>query len=321
VRLDDGQDIGYEKLLICMGASPTMPSLPGLERERCFVLRTLADADGMLAELSARSKEIAILGAGPVGVEVAVALKKRGFRVTLIGRSRIMRRLFDPDFSEAIGHILIKEGVTVLLGQNIREVRGAPPRGVVVVTDAARIASDMLIVAWGVKPNLDFLRGSGIARGESGGIAVDDKMRTSVDHVYAAGDCVETVDYVTGGRGINAIWPEAVLQGRIAAFNIIGGDAVYPGGVSRNVVNVFGTPVFSAGSLVGDKRTIVTPLSRVRYTVADGRIVGVQVIGEPRRGGIVSPILKRATHPEWLLGTRGLSAARAPLKTNHVSIL
>jgi len=295
VGLDDGRAIGYEKLLICMGASPTMPTLPGLDRESCFVLRTLADADRMLAELPERSKEIAILGAGPVGVEAAVALKKRGLRVSLIGRSRIMRRLFDPDFSEAIKDILVKEGVTVLLGQHIKEVRGVPPRGVVVVTDRSRIASDMLVVAWGVKPNLDFLRGSGIARGESGGIAVDEKMRTSADHVYAAGDCVETSDYVTGERGINAIWPEAIAQGRIAALNMIGAEVAYPGGVSRNVVNIFGTPVFSAGSLIGDKKTTVTPLARVRYTFADGRIVGVQIIGEPRRGGILAPILKGAT--------------------------
>lgn len=302
VKLDDGRAIGYEKLLICMGASPTLPALPGLEHGCCFVLRTLADADRILAELPGRSGKVAILGAGPVGVELAVALKKRGLGVSLIGRSRIMRRLFDPDFSEAIGDILSKQGVEVLLGQHVEEVRAARPRGAVVVTDQVRIACDMLVVAWGVKPNLGFLQGSGIVTGESGGIAVDEHMRTSVERVYAAGDCVETKDYVTGERGINAIWPEAVAQGRIAALNMIGGDVGYSGGVSRNVVNIFGTPVFSAGSLRGEKKTAVTPFGRIRYTFVERRIVGVQIIGEPPRQGILAPILKGATHPDWLLG-------------------
>jgi phenylglyoxylate dehydrogenase epsilon subunit len=296
VALDDGRVIGYERLLICTGASPAMPDPAALAGKNFVVLRTLEDADRIL---SAGAKRIATLGAGPVAVELAIALKRKGLEVTLIVRSRVMRRLFDPDFSEIIKDIMVAGGVDVLLGQSITEPRGTPPETVLV--DRTGIACDMLVVALGVKPNLDFLQGSGITTGGSGGIVVDGKMRTSVDYVYAAGDCAETEDYVTGKRGINAIWPEAVVQGKIAALNMIGAQVTYPGGISRNVINVFGVPVFSAGSLVGEKKTVLTPLARVRYTFRDARIVGIQSIGEVSKGSILAPILKGSKHPDWLL--------------------
>jgi len=297
VVLDDGAELAYEKLLICVGGVPTKPDLPVLEGKNFLMLRTLKDADRIL---SGPFERVAIFGAGPVAVELAVALRRKGADVALISRSRIMRRLFDPDFSDTIRDIMVSEGVTVLMGQQIKEVRGTRSKGMVVVTDEDETACDMLVVATGVKPNLDFLRGSGIAIGESGGIIVDQNLRTTVDHIYAAGDCAETTDLVTGERGINAIWPEAVLQGRIAALNIIGTEAAYPGGISRNVINVFGTPVWSVGSLIGNKKTLVNPLARTRYTFRDGKVVGVQIIGEPPVGGVLGAILKGSSRPDWL---------------------
>jgi NADPH-dependent 2,4-dienoyl-CoA reductase/sulfur reductase-like enzyme len=312
VVLADGRALAYDRLVIGTGATPVAPDLPALRGARYAVLRTLADAEHIVA---AQPRKTAVLGAGPVAVELAVALKKRGLDVSLIVRSRIMRRLLDPDFSAIVEDLLAKGGVDLLLGQHIKEVHqggsGSTPDSLEILTNRTTVQCDLLVVAMGVKPNLDFLEDTGIAIGASGGIIVDETMRTNDEHIYAVGDCAETTDLLTGERGINAIWPEAITQGRVAALSILGFDVAYHGGIPRNVINVFATPVYSAGSLIGEKVTTETPLARIRHTFADGHLVGTQIIGEVRPGSILAPIVKAATHPNWLASHLRLAATRS----------
>ena len=239
-----------------------------------------------------------IIGAGPVAVELAVALKSRGLKVTIIARSRIMRRLFDPDFSEIIRRIMIRNEVEVLVGQKILEIKGNPVSQV--ITDQFNIDCDMVIVATGVRPNTDFLKGSGIQLGKNGGIKVNKTIQSSLPDIFAAGDCTEVPDYITGQRRQNAIWPEAVEQGRIAALNIQGEYTEYQGAIQRNVVNIFDVPVLSIGHLEGKRETLLTSGVWRRYTKIEGRIVGTQIIGEIKTCGFMTSVIKKSTHPQWL---------------------
>ncbi len=292
VMLEDGTDIHYDVLLIATGASPIVPAIPGHDNVDALVLRTLADARRI------RDRDLrhtAIIGTGPVAVELGIALARQGKKVTLIGRSRVMRRIFSPAVAARIAAILTDNGVEVMLGQ--RDIALEP--GWVVTVERA-IDCDAVVIATGVRPNTDFLVDSGITIGDKGGIIVDSRMRTAVSGVYAAGDCVQAPDYLTGAPIINAIWPEAVEQGRIAALNILGMDAVYRGGIPRNVINIFDVPVLSVGYLSGDAKREEFPGGWITTYTHEGQVIGMEIIGELHQHGYLPTLYKHASYPDWL---------------------
>jgi len=181
VKLDDNSEIFYDKLLIATGASPFVPALDGINNKGVFVFRTLSDAENILRNLKTK---VSIIGAGPAAIELAIALRRRGLKVTVIARSRVMRRLFDPDLSRIITKMLRENDVQVLTDQKIARIEGNPVCG----------------IATGVKPNTDFIKDSKIRKGESGGIIVNEKMQSSVNDIFAAGDCAEVVNCITGDK-------------------------------------------------------------------------------------------------------------------------
>ena len=294
VALDDGSILSYDRLLIASGASPVFPE-ELRHRRGVFGLRTMEDAEAMRRQVKQR---VIVYGAGAVATKVAVAFRRMGVDVILICRSRILRRLFDEDICRLIHDTLTINGVKIIgLHTHVR-LSGDP-------VDRLRIGTrelpcDGVIVALGVSPNTSFVEGHHIHLGTSGGISVNERMETSAPHIYAAGDCAQTDDIITGQGQVVALWPPAVEQGRIAALNMLGIERQYEGALRQNVVDVFGTPFASIGSLDGGKIDRVSGDSLSRFTIQEGKVVGCQLVGDINNAGWLSARIKRGMAVEDL---------------------
>ena len=296
ISLSDGGEISADSILIATGASPVLPEIEGVHSQGVFTLRTLADADRLLDHAPSR---VVILGTGAVGIELSVALKRRGADVTLIGRSRVMSRLFTPAISEKIREILEENGVRVLLGQTIRGIYGDPVEGV--RTEHEDVPCDAVIIALGTIPNTQFINADEIALSARGAVVVDEHLRTSLEDIYAAGECADSVDVLSGERGVNLTWPAAIEQGKIAAMNMIGKKRVYRASFPLNVIHVFDVPVASVGDLEGERVDRDYQGNLVQFIRQGERITGAQFVGYKDDSGIAQALVKnlRAQLEKW----------------------
>ena len=156
-----------------------------------------------------------------------------------------MPNLLDPPAAAMLRRRMEASGITVRTGMEAVAVSQQQGRKLVHLKDGSRLDVEMIVLGAGVRPNIDFLHGSGIACQR--GILVDERMQTNQPDVYAAGDCAEGFDFLSGERVVHAIWPTAVEQGRIAGVNMAGGSARYPGSLSMNVLDAFGLTLTSIG--------------------------------------------------------------------------
>ncbi|MGQ9461211.1 MAG: NAD(P)/FAD-dependent oxidoreductase [Candidatus Bathyarchaeaceae archaeon] len=287
IALDDGTVLSYGKLLIASGASPIVTE-DLRNRKGVFTLRTLEDAEAICHQIRNR---VVIYGAGAVATKIAVSLSKRGIDVIILCRSRILRRLFDEDICRLIHDLLIINGVKIVGLHEQTRIIGDPVELLRIGTQEFKC--DGILAALGVTPNTSFLNNQIIRLGTSGGIMVNEKMETSAADIYAAGDCVETRDIISGKSCVTALWPPAVEQGRVAALNILGINAVYEGTLSQNMIDVFDTSFASIGSLDGEKINISKHGALNRFTIEKGKVIGAQLVGNVDNAGSISSCIKK----------------------------
>ena len=260
-------------------------------RKGIFTLRTLEDADAIGHQIKNRA---VIYGAGAVATKIAVSLSKRGVDVIIICRSRILRRLFDEDICRLIHDLLIANGVKIVGSYEQVHIMGDPVERLRIGTQEFKC--DGIIVALGVTPNTSFLNTRIIRLGTSGGIIVNERMETSTGDIYAAGDCTETRDVISGKNCVIALWPPAVEQGKVAALNMLGINAVYEGTLSQNVVDVFGTSFASIGSLDGEKITVSRHGAIKRFTLKNGKVTGAHLVGNVDDAGMISSHIRKGVN-------------------------
>lgn len=296
VLLKSGKEIKYDQLLIATGAYPIKPKIDGIDLKGVFFLNTLKDADEIMRYLR-NVKKAVIIGAGFVGISAAVALRKRNIDVTIVElKDRVLPEALDKDFANIAKEILENNGVKVILGKSVSKIIGDNSvKGVVVENE--EIKCDMVITSVGVRPNIEFLRNSGIEIRT--GIVVNDKMQTNFKDIYAAGDCAETKDLITGEYTINAVWINASIQGRIAAYNIAGIERTYDGSIRINVIDIFGVPFVSIGYITDDFERLD---NKIFYYKGD-KIVGFQTIGFEELKGALSIITQKGQISELYIHT------------------
>ncbi len=294
--LADGGKIKYDKLLIAAGSVPLRPSIPGIDTTGVFTLGNMADADEMLEWVRKGAKKAIVLGAGFIGVECAIALRKLGLQVSVFEMlDWVLPKMLDEDASGEVQKVLEREGIEFHLGQQVSEITG---KGKVsgVLAGKKKTSCDMVVLGIGVRPNTEFLKGSGIKVNH--GVVVDEHMRTSVKDIYAAGDMVEADDKIRGTKRVNAIWPNAIEQGRIAGYNIAGEEKVYDGVESLNILDVYGVPVLSMGMSSFELKDFEVEKSKTnrsfkKLLLKDGKIAGVQMVGAIRNSGYLLSLVKR----------------------------
>lgn len=284
-----GEVFPFDKLLIASGASPVRPQVEGAGLPFVFTVRELADIQEM-REWVRGGKRAVIAGGGLVSMRVGEALHKLGMKVTfVIGSNRVLSRILDLPASKFVARVLAENGLEVITGEDIVEIDEGEMR---LRSEGSR-ECDLVIFGKGVRPNVGFLKGSGIEIRR--GIVVDEHQETNVEGIHAAGDVAETMDIAYGDRKVNALWPTAVEQGRIAALNMASQPAVYEGSVARNVLGVFGLPIFTAGMGREDGPEVLRESGKDFYhklVLDDGMLKGVIFVGEIENEGFYLFLIK-----------------------------
>lgn len=235
----------YDALVLSTGAAPIVPRVPGAERPGHFVLRTLDDMDAIDAWVRTRGAEKAVVvGGGFIGLEVAEQLERRGMQVSVVERNPQVLKPFDPEMAARLHTELRDHGVALHLNNGLARFDDPAPgedarASVVVLDSGARLAADVVILGLGVRPESKLARDAGLALGPTGGIYVDQHLRTSDPDIYAVGDTIEVTHGVTGKPALIPLGGPANRQGRTAADNIFGVPTTYPGTLGTAIVRVF----------------------------------------------------------------------------------
>lgn len=295
----------YDKLVLATGASPVIPPIPGVDKTNVFTLHGVHDAEGIKAALAkGRAEDVVIIGGGLIGVETTEALVTHGCRVTVVEMLPQILNMLDWEIARLVEQHMESKGVKVMTSTKAvaLESRGGTGDTVThVQTNKGELPADMVILAIGVRPNTVLAQRAGLTIGEkTRAIHVDDHMRTSDPDIYAAGDCVECMDRLTGRPCFVPLGSTANKQGRVVAANICGGNDVFPGILGSAVCKVFdfcvartGLTETAARSMGYDVITAMAPgpdkahympqsKSLLMKLVADrktGRLLGVQTTG------------------------------------------
>jgi len=246
IHLSNGKKVKFDKLLISAGAKPIAPKqIKGLNLSGVHIMGTLDSALGILEHIDSGAKNTVIVGGGFMGIETAISLKNQGMNVTIVEMlPNILSRMLDPDISKKVAEILTDNKINLVLNDTVNSING-DKKVTGVSLSKTKISCDMVVVAIGVRPNIDITKGSGIKTNL--GIIVDSMMQTNKKNIFAAGDIAEVREQIEGSVGSFAIWPNAIEQGRIAGLNIAGKQIKYDGAEIVNVLDIFDTPVVAMG--------------------------------------------------------------------------
>ena len=237
VRGKDGESwLAYDKLILAQGGNPITPVMPGADAPYVFKLWTVPDMDRMHAYLEKdKPRTAVVVGGGFIGLEMAEALKKRGLATTVVELLPSVMATMDPEFSHQIASVLAENGVKVLTSVKVESIDDRA----VVLGDGRRLPADLVLFSVGVRPELALARKAGLEIGPSGGLLVDDHLRTTDPDIYAAGDMLEVLHKVSGRRVRVPLAGPANRQGRIAASNALGLDMRYSGALGTSAVKIF----------------------------------------------------------------------------------
>jgi NADPH-dependent 2,4-dienoyl-CoA reductase/sulfur reductase-like enzyme/rhodanese-related sulfurtransferase len=237
VRGKDGESwLAYDKLILAQGGNPITPGLPGADAPYVFKLWTVPDMDRMHATIEKdKPRTAVVVGGGFIGLEMAEALKKRGLATTVVELLPSVMATMDPEFGHQIASVLAENGVKVLTSVKVESIDDRA----VVLGDGRRLPADLVLFSVGVRPELALARKAGLEIGPSGGLLVDDHLRTTDPDIYAAGDMLEVLHKVSGRRVRVPLAGPANRQGRIAASNALGLDMRYSGALGTSAVKIF----------------------------------------------------------------------------------
>lgn len=287
VSLANGERIPYDKLLIATGSRLYAP-LEGSDLPGVYNFKSLSAAEQLVQEVTQKTARSAlIVGAGFIGMEIALLLADLGVDVTQIEmQDQVMGRMLNDETAKVALDRMRDRGVKVLLNIKAAAFVGDDRARAVRLESGEIMEADLLIAATGVKPNLEWIAGSGIDHGW--GITVDDRMKTNAENIYAAGDAVEVEDPLTGETFVHAIFPNAVEQGKTAGLNMLGLSIEYAGPKRMNSLKHLGIPIMVVGLKEGDEvlHSAKDGSLRTLY-IQDHRLVGYQLVGDIRGAGLL----------------------------------
>ncbi|MFP4055992.1 MAG: FAD-dependent oxidoreductase [Candidatus Brocadiia bacterium] len=225
VELAGAQPLAFDRLLLATGATPRRLDIPGDDLDGVFLLRSLADARGLVGAAERASKAV-VLGASFIAMEVASSLRKREVEVCVVAPEEVpMARVFGPRVGRRIQALHESHGVAFRLGHTAREFAGEGAVQAVVLDDGTRLEADLVVVGIGVSPVVDYLEGTGLV--EDGAVPVDGRLQTRAEGVFAAGDIARVPHPRTGEPQRIEHWVVAERQGQHAARAMLGSDAAY----------------------------------------------------------------------------------------------
>ncbi len=311
VLLAGGDRLPFDRLLVATGSRSQLREVPGSHLPQVQTLWTMNDARH-LRRRAARASEVVIWGAGMIAFMTAKALLSSGRRVHFVCRAEyLLRRALDVEAASLLEESLERAGAVLHRMVNLAEIRPGPGRRCrVLLTDGRELAADLVVMALGVVPNLDWLGDSPLRRHQ--GLLVNQRMETSVPGIFAAGDVAEVPDCITGESSVPGLWSVATDQGRVVGLNMAGAALRCDPALRTNtlvfhdyVVATLGCPLLREGTRVlrymDRERRVYRSL-----ILAGGRLVGAILAGDVSQVGFLRSLIRRGTFlpdPEELLGT------------------
>ena len=322
-KMGKTESLQYDSLIFATGARPFIPPIKGREKQGLMTVRTIEDGERIDQMIKDGARTAVVMGAGLIGLEMAVALQERGLKTTVVELlPQILPAMLDADIAEGVQKMLEQKDINIMIGKGVEEFLGTE-KVTGIIAGGEQINADMFIAAFGIRANTELARKAGIALGPTRGIRVNQKMETSEPGVYAAGDCAECFHMITQRRLLAQLGTVAVRQGKVAGINAAGGYSVFPGCLGSAVTKFFDTEIgitglteFSAkkagietvtGVISGKTRAHYFPGGlpiRVKLVVEKDleRVIGGQIVGgedvTPRINALSIAIQKEMTARE-----------------------
>lgn len=300
VVLTDKRKIPFDKLLISTGGIPIIPEIKGSDLESIFTFVKLADVEKIAKYIKDNKvKEAVVIGGGLIGLKATEALIGLKIKVSVVELAdRILSATFDKRSSGIIEAGLEKVGCKVITNNTVSEIKRKDRKGKqLILKDKKNILTDLVIVAIGVKPNIELVKDTPIKINR--GILVNNFMETALKDIYAAGDCCEGKDLLLNMNRQIAIWPVAIKQGKIAGFNMAGVKKEYQGSFSMNSVELCGIPTVSMGESCpeGKDYQVLEYFQEdksiyKKIVLKENKIVGAIFVGDIERAGIYTGLIK-----------------------------
>ncbi|HCF48855.1 MAG TPA: CoA-disulfide reductase [Syntrophomonas sp.] len=238
----------YDYLILCPGAYPIIPDIPGINRSNVYTVRNIPDSEKIKAHVEVSDvRNVVVIGAGFIGMEMAEMMQLRDLNVAVVEASSQILGVLDPEMSRLVEKYVASKGVKFITGDIPVELQGDPAVTKVVLESGAEIPADLVIMGIGVRPETWLAEQAGLELGETGGILVDEYLQTSDPFIFAAGDAIQVKDYVTGHDTLVPMAGPANRQGWVVANNIAGRKITYPGSQGTGIIKLMDMVVAVTG--------------------------------------------------------------------------
>ena len=292
VTLVSGELIEYGKLMLATGSRPFLPPMKGIELVQARTSFMSIDDALKLEGMIEKDKDVLVIGAGLIGLKCVEGILDRVKSITVIDlANRVLPSILDEQGSQIVQKYLEQKGVKFILGESVGEFIDA---NTAITTTGKKVTFDTLVTAVGVKPNTSLLQdiGGQVNRG----IVIDEYGKTSIEDIYAGGDCAECVDISCGVQRILAILPNAYFQGRSAGISMAGGEEPFDKAMPMNSIGFFDLHIITAGSYIGDKDVVIDDEKNYKVLFTkDNLLVGFILIGDVKRAGIYTNLIRNKT--------------------------
>ncbi len=295
VHLTDGRELGYDRLLIAVGAEAIRPQYCD-EEKRTFTLRYLDDAQKIAKTIKGRA---AVLGGGFIGIKTAYGLRQRNIKTDMVITSPYpLAMVLDEDSARNLERDLAGMGIGIITGEDVADISLLKDQLEVYLSSGRELQTDVVVVGKGVKPSVDLAQASGIKVRK--GISINEFLETSVPDIFAAGDCCETIDLTCNKVQAIGLWPIAVEEGYFAALNMAGTRSRYPGSVAMNSLKTKAFHLISAGILKGEpglrvyEKKIPSRKQFRKIAFRDNVPVGMVFYNCPEEAGLFVNLIKKA---------------------------
>jgi len=286
----------YDKLILSTGAKPWIPHIPGIQLPHVFTLRTLSDMNRIVAFIAAQKpKDAVIIGSGFIGLECCENLSRLGMKVTVVEKLPQVSPGLDDDVAVHVQEHLEEKGVTVYTNTRIKAIEPTS----VQLDDGPAIPAELVIIATGIRPEIDLAKSAGVELGSTGAICVTPAMETSMEDIYACGDCIEQFHLITGKPVWRPLGTTANKTGRIAGDRVTGGDMEFRGILGTGIFKIFDLTVAMTGltetearsegydievchNIKSDRPTYMGGQHMLIKALADrttGKMLGAQIVG------------------------------------------
>ncbi len=287
VVCDNKQDFPFDKLLIATGSSPFVPPIKGIESvKNKFTFMTLDDALDLEKKLTPDSK-VLIVGAGLIGLKCAEGIKNKVSDITVCDLAdKVLSSILDKECADIVQKNIEKNDIKFMLSDSVEEFSS----NIAKMKSGKTVNFDILVMAVGVRPNIQLLKdiGAEINRG----VIVNDKMETSIENIYAAGDITQAYDISSNTDKIMAILPNAYIGGLCAGINMAGGNKSFDNQIPMNSIGFFGYHIMTAGSYDGELYEESDGDTIKKLYIKDNKLIGFIILGNVGKTGIYTSLIR-----------------------------